>query len=85
MQRAAQREARAKAPAGTGANPIDAQRRRKPDPGTRPTGDELAAFYAELVNSDRYLPANTISNTLRDAMLSRGLVTPERLRMRGVR
>ena len=32
-----------------------------------------------------YLPANTISNTLRDAMLSRGLVTPERLRARGVR
>ena len=37
-----------------------------------------------MVNSDRYLPANTISNTRRDAMLARGLVTPERLRMRGV-
>ena len=85
MARAAQREARAKAPAGVEARGHDAQRRRKPDSGPRPSGDELAAFYAELVNSDRYLPANTISNTLRDAMLSRGLVTPERLRMRGVR
>jgi len=85
MQRAAQREARAKAQAGAAGNDGDAQRQRKRDAGPRPTGDELAAFYAELVNSDRYLPANTISNTLRDAMLSRGLVTPERLRMRGVR
>jgi hypothetical protein len=30
------------------------------------------------------MPANTINNTIRDAMLSRGLVTPERLRARGV-
>jgi len=37
-----------------------------------------------MVNSDRFLPANAISNTIRDAMLSRGLVTPERLRARGV-
>ncbi len=59
--------------------------RRNRDEGPRPGEDELAAFYAELVNSDRYLPANTINNTLRDAMLVRGLVTPERLRMRGVR
>ena len=85
MQRAAQREARAKAPAGAGTQWPAAQRTRKCDPQPRPSGDELAAFYAELVNSDRYLPANTISNSLRDAMLSRGLVTPERLRMRGVR
>ena len=46
--------------------------------------DELAAFYADMVNSDGFLPANTISNTIRYAMLSRGLVTPERLRARGV-
>jgi len=52
--------------------------------GARPGADELAAFYADLVNSDRFLPANTISNTIRDAMLSRGLVTPGRLRARGV-
>jgi hypothetical protein len=37
-----------------------------------------------MVNSDKFLPANTISNTIHDAMLSRGLVTPERLRARGV-
>ena len=86
MQRAAQREVLAKAPAGAGGKGShDAQRRRKRDLSPRPSADELAAFYAELVNSDRYLPANTISNTLRDAMLTRGLVTPERLRMRGVR
>lgn len=46
---------------------------------------DLPAFYTELVNSDRYLPVSAISNTMRDAMLARGLVTPERLRERGVR
>ena len=50
----------------------------------RPSTDEVTAFYADIVNSDRYLPSNAITNTLRDAMLSRGLVTPERLRARGV-
>ena len=50
----------------------------------RPSDDEKAAFYADMVNSDRYLPANTISNTIRDSMLARGLVTPERLRAPGV-
>jgi hypothetical protein len=60
-------------------------RRRKRDDAPRPGPDELAAFYADLVNSNRYLPPNTISNTMRDAMLARGLVTAERLRARGVR
>ncbi|MCW1932308.1 helix-turn-helix domain-containing protein [Pararhodobacter zhoushanensis] len=49
------------------------------------THNDLPAFYADVVNSERYLPANAISNALRDAMLARGLVTAERLRMRGVR
>jgi len=50
-----------------------------------PSADEKAAFYADLVNSDRFLPANTISTSIRDAMLVRGLVTVERLRERGIR
>ena len=50
-----------------------------------PSADEKAAFYADLVNSDRFLPSSAISNTMRDAMLARGLVTVERLRERGVR
>ena len=50
-----------------------------------PSADEKAAFYADLVNSDRFLPANTISNSIRDAILAKGLVTAERLRERGVR
>jgi len=53
--------------------------------GPMPSTDEKAAFYADLVNSDRFLPSNMISNTIRDAMLERGLVTVERLRARGVR
>ena len=53
---------------------------------TRPlSDDEKAAFYAKMVNADGYLPQSVISNTIRDAMLARGLVTPERLRQRGVR
>jgi hypothetical protein len=67
----------------------DANRKRRkpkapPAPAAKPITD-LPAFYADLVNSDRYLPVSAISNTMRDAMLARGLVTPERLRERGVR
>ena len=77
MQRAAQRKAE------------DAGRKQRkpkasPAPAARPITD-LPAFYADLVNSDRYLPASAISNTMRDAMLARGLVKVERLRERGVR
>ncbi|MDP3961128.1 MAG: helix-turn-helix domain-containing protein, partial [Pseudorhodobacter sp.] len=78
MERAAQRDAQA-------AVTPKAKRPKKQETAPRPSTDDLATFYAELVNSDRYLPANTFSNTTRDAMLVRGLVTPERLRMRGVR
>ncbi len=82
MERAAQRDAQATAADASGQK---AKRRSKRDVAPRPSDDELAAFYAKMVNSDDFLPANTISNTTRDAMLARGLVTPERLRMRGVR
>jgi hypothetical protein len=77
MQRAAQRKAE-----------DVARKRRKPKaapaPAAKPITD-LPAFYADLVNSDRYLPLSAITNTMRDAMLARGLVTAERLRQRGVR
>jgi hypothetical protein len=82
MERAAQRDAMAAADA---AKPQKPKRASKSDIAPRPSTDDLATFYAELVNSDRYLPVSAISNTTRDAMLARGLVTPERLRMRGVR
>ena len=59
-------------------------RKRKRDPGHLPSEDERAAFYARIVNADGFLPPNMISNSIRDAMLSRGLVTAERLRERGV-
>jgi hypothetical protein len=76
MQRAVQRKAQGKA---------GARRKAKPEPVARATITDLAVFYADILNSDRYLPVSSISNTTRDAMLARGLVTPERLRMRGVR
>jgi hypothetical protein len=82
MERAARRDAQA---AAAEAKPQRPKRSRKVDLTPRPSADDLAAFYADLVNSDRYLPVSTISNKTRDAMLARGLVTPERLRMRGVR
>ncbi|WP_114966371.1 helix-turn-helix domain-containing protein [Alkalilacustris brevis] len=87
MQRAAQRLKQTGAPVARKgpASGNGKTRRRKRDDGPRPSDDELAAFYADLVNSDRFLPANTISNTMRDAMLARGLVTVERLHARGVR
>ncbi|WP_114964920.1 helix-turn-helix domain-containing protein [Alkalilacustris brevis] len=60
-------------------------RRRKRDEGPRPSDDDLAAFYAAKVNSEEYLPPSMISNAMCHAMLTRGLVTVERLRARGVR
>jgi hypothetical protein len=81
MARAAQRDAQGAA-AGTGRR--TAKRQRKRDAGPPPGEDELAAFYADLVNSDRFLPASMISNAMCAAMLARGLVTPERLQARGV-
>jgi len=82
MERAAQRDAQS---AFDAKKSQKTKRARKSDTTPRPSTDDLAVFYADLVNSDRYLPGSTISNTMRDAMLGRGLVTPERLRMRGVR
>jgi hypothetical protein len=77
MQRAAQRKA-----------DEASQKKRKPKPAahqeTRAIAD-LPVFYAEMVNSDRYMPVSAISNSMRDAMLARGLVTAERLRERGIR
>jgi len=87
MQRAAQRLKQTGAPVakkGSATGSAETRRRKRED-GPRPSDDELAAFYADLVNSDRFLPPSTISNTMRDAMLTRGLVTVERLRERGVR
>ncbi|MBC7739111.1 MAG: hypothetical protein H7245_18300, partial [Candidatus Saccharibacteria bacterium] len=81
MERTAQRVAQS---AAATAKPKTAKYQPKRKEGARPSDDEKAAFYADMVNSNKFLPANTISNTIRDAMLSRGLVTQERLRARGV-
>lgn len=79
MERAARHDAQA-ADAGS----RKSTRKRKRDPGPLPSDDERAGFYARIVNSDGFLPANMISNSIRDAMLARRLVTAERLRERGV-
>ena len=80
MERAA-RTAEARKPAEG-----DKRRKRggKPSDAPRASMDEIAGFYAGLVNGDGYLPSNAISNTVRNAMLERGPVTAERLRARGV-
>ena len=82
MERAAQRDAIA---ATANANGKKAKRQRKGEVKLPLSDDEKAAFYAKMVNADGYLPVSSITNTTRDAMLARGLVTPERLRQRGVR
>jgi len=46
--------------------------------------DEIIAFYADWLNSDRFLAPNSISASVSGTLLSRGLVTAERLRERGV-
>ena len=82
MERSAQRDALA---ATAIANGKKAKRQRKGEVKPPISDDEKAAFYAKMVNSDGFLPVSSITNTIRDAMLVRGLVTPERLRERGVR
>ncbi len=77
MQRAAQRKVEA-------AGQKRRRRKSEPAPAATPITD-LPAFYAKIVNADGYLPVSAISNTMRDAMLGRGLVTAERLRERGIR
>lgn len=86
MQRAAQRQAQQASPSGS-ASGIRGKRKGSQNTlsGPPPSADETAAFYADLVNSDRFLPASTITNAMRDAMLARGLVTAERLYERGIR
>ena len=82
VERAAQRDAQAAIPR---AKSQKAKRRRKREDPPRLSDDEKAAFYAKMVNTDGYLPVSAINNSIRDLMLVRGLVTPERLRLRGVR
>lgn len=47
-------------------------------------GRDPALFFAEWVNGDRHLPSSAVSNRMRDQLLSRGLVSLDRLRERGV-
>ena len=82
MERAAGRDAEAVAADAIGEK---ARRERKRNSGPPPSDDQLAAFYAAKVNSDEYMPNSMISSAICGLMLVRGLVTPERLRMRGVR
>ena len=77
MQRVAQRQADEKS--------RGRRKSRKPSKSENRPITDLPVFYAEMVNSDRYLPVSAISNSMRDAMLARGLVTAERLRERGIR
>ncbi len=88
LDRAMEREARrarsrpATKPGRTASKPT---KRRKGEETPRASFDAVVAFHADWVNSDRFLPANTINNSLRGAMLARGLVTEARLKARGVR
>jgi hypothetical protein len=85
MQRAAARQTRRRSGSEKPPERQAGRRRgRKAASGPPPSADELAAFYARMVNSEQFLPANMISTTMRHAMLARGLVTADRLRARGV-
>ena len=57
----------------------------KPDRDKPPASDEdQLQFYAEWINSSRYLPTSAISvRTVRE-LTKRGLVTAERARERGL-
>ena len=79
MERAAQRDAQKPTIAASSGK---ANRRRKAEIKPRPSDDEVAVYYAAIVNSDAYLPRDLFSSRTCGLMLDRGLVTPERLRQR---
>jgi len=81
MERAAQRLRQPPESPRASRQTKDAQRGAA---GLRSSLSEQLAFYTDLVNSDRFLPANMIGNVIRDAMLAKGLVTTQQLRIRGV-
>ena len=82
MERAALSDALAATEIATGKK---AKRKRNSEAKPPLSDEEKAVFYAKMVNADGFLPDSVITNSIRDAMLMRGLVTPERLRLRGVR
>ena len=76
MQRAVQRKTQGRA---------EKHRKAKPEAVKPATIIDLAVYYADFLNSGRYVSASSIKNTLRDEMLGRGLVTQELLHQRGIR
>lgn len=42
-------------------------------------------FFAEMINGPGHVPPSMITNTVRDALLAAKLVTPEKMRERGIR
>ncbi|NRP13518.1 hypothetical protein XMM379_001796 [Aliiroseovarius sp. xm-m-379] len=84
MQRTAQRKAQPKAASNRSKGQDGKGRRGKATSAPAPSIDELAAFYADRVKGDGYLPTSMISTAMCQAMLERGLVTHDQLRMRGV-
>jgi uncharacterized protein YdaU (DUF1376 family) len=49
-----------------------------------PSPAERLKYFADLVNSDKYVAPSTITNTLAHSLLDAGLVTKEKLRERGI-
>jgi hypothetical protein len=82
LDRVMQREARRKA--GSTSKSRRASEKATNACAASPPSADPAAFYADWVNSNRYLPSSAITNAMRDQMLSRGLVTAQRLRERNI-
>ena len=52
--------------------------------GTVASEDDQISFYAEWINSDRFLPKNAVSDRMVGLLIERGSVTRDRLSARGV-
>lgn len=46
--------------------------------------DAQLVFFADWVKSDRYLPSNAVSSRIANDLVQRGLVSADRMRLRGV-
>lgn len=64
--------------------PAPAVGKAQAQPKTPMPPEKRLQFFADLINGPGHVPTSMITNTIRDALLAAGLVTPERLRERQI-
>jgi len=64
--------------------PVPAVQKAQAQPKIPMPPKQRLQFFADLINGPGHVPTSMITNTIRDALLEAGLVTPEKLRERQI-